>query len=91
MRQSYGLVLSFLAFWVLTAGAMPADVDMIIDSDLLDCSGHYRRQCEIELATLTGRRLISVTLPLLETPGSGKRGVSVAPISYMHIVERRHS
>ena len=46
---------SFLAFWVLTAGAMPADVDMIIDSDLLDCSGHYRRQCEIELATLTGQ------------------------------------
>ncbi len=44
-----------LAFWVLTAGTIPDDVDLIIDGDRLASDGDYRRQCEIELATLTGR------------------------------------
>jgi hypothetical protein len=47
----------FLAFWILTARAMPENVDSIIHSDLLDRSSHYRRQCEIELATLTGQMI----------------------------------
>jgi hypothetical protein len=45
----------FLAFWVLTAATIPDDVDLVIDSDRLTSDCHYRRQCEIELATLTGR------------------------------------
>lgn len=43
------------AFWVITAATIPDDVDLIIDSDRLTSERHYRRQCEIELATLTGR------------------------------------
>jgi hypothetical protein len=44
-----------LAFWVLTVATIPDDVDLIIDSDRLAGDCQYRRQCEIELATLTGR------------------------------------
>jgi hypothetical protein len=44
----------FLAFWVLAASSMPGTVDLIINSDLLEHSSRYRRQCEFELAMLTG-------------------------------------
>jgi hypothetical protein len=46
---------NFLAFWVLAAGAMRGTVDLTINSDLLERSNRYRRQCEVELATLTGQ------------------------------------
>jgi hypothetical protein len=45
----------FLAFWIVTASRIPATIDLVIDSDLLTNSADYRRQCEIDLATLTGR------------------------------------
>jgi hypothetical protein len=45
----------FLAFWVLTAAAMPQTVDLMINSNLLERSSRYRRHCEFELAMLTGR------------------------------------
>jgi hypothetical protein len=45
----------FLAFWVLTAATTPVTVDSIINSDLLERSNRCRRQCEIELTTLTGQ------------------------------------
>ena len=45
----------FLACWVLTAATTPVTVDLIINSDLLERSNRYRRQCEIELTTLTGQ------------------------------------
>lgn len=45
----------FLAFWLVTAMSIPDTIDAIIDSDLLTCAADYRRQCEIDLATLTGR------------------------------------
>jgi hypothetical protein len=45
----------FLAFWMATAASVPDTVDLVIDSDLLCSSTDYRRQCEIDLATLTGR------------------------------------
>jgi hypothetical protein len=48
---------SFLAFWVLAAATMPDSVDLIINSDLLERASRYRRQCEIELATLTGQMI----------------------------------
>jgi hypothetical protein len=45
----------FLAFWLAAAASIPDTIDAIIDSDLLTCAADYRRQCEIDLATLTGR------------------------------------
>jgi hypothetical protein len=45
----------FLAFWMVTAASVPETIDLMIDSDLLTNSGDYRRQCEIDLTTLTGR------------------------------------
>jgi hypothetical protein len=45
----------FLAFWMVTAASIPETIDLMIDSDLLTNSGDYRRQCEIDLTTLTGR------------------------------------
>jgi hypothetical protein len=45
----------FLAFWVLAAAALPDTVDLVINSDLLERSSRYRRQCEFELAMLTGQ------------------------------------
>lgn len=48
---------TFLAFWMLTATAIPETVDWLIDSDLLACSNRYGRECELELAALTGRSI----------------------------------
>jgi hypothetical protein len=45
----------FLAFWALAAAAMPDAMDLIINGDLLEHSSRYRRQCEFELAMLTGQ------------------------------------
>jgi hypothetical protein len=45
----------FLAFWALAAAAMPDTMDLIINGDLLEHSSRYRRQCEFELAMLTGQ------------------------------------
>jgi hypothetical protein len=45
----------FLAFWTVTAASIPDTIDLIVDSDLLTNSGEYRHQCEIDIATLTGR------------------------------------
>jgi hypothetical protein len=46
---------SFLAFWLLTASAIPIKVDLIIDSDRLVHSSRYRQDSEQALAALTGR------------------------------------
>jgi hypothetical protein len=46
---------AFLAFWMVTAASIPDTIDLMIDSDLLTNSIEYRRQCAIDLATLTGR------------------------------------
>jgi len=53
----------FLAFWMVTAASIPDTTDLIIDSDLLTNSADYRRQCEIDLATLTGRT-VDLGVPL---------------------------
>jgi hypothetical protein len=45
----------FLAFWTVTAASIPETIDLLIDSDLLTNSGEYRHQCEVDIATLTGR------------------------------------
>ncbi len=45
----------FLAFWMVTAASTPETIDLIIDSDLLTNSADYRRQCGIDLATVSGR------------------------------------
>jgi hypothetical protein len=37
------------------AVSIPDTADLVIDSDLLTCAADYRRQCELDLATLTGR------------------------------------
>jgi hypothetical protein len=47
----------FLAFWALTAAATPDSVDLIINSDLLERSNRYRRQCETDLERLTGQKI----------------------------------
>jgi len=44
-----------LAFWLATAASIPETIDLVIDSDLLINSADYRRQCEADLASLTGR------------------------------------
>jgi hypothetical protein len=44
-----------LAFWMATAACIPDTIDLIVDSDLLTSAADYRRQCEIDLATLSGR------------------------------------
>jgi hypothetical protein len=45
----------FLAFWTVTAAAIPDDVDLVIDSGALTRSRSYRPRCESDLARLTGR------------------------------------
>jgi len=48
---------AFLAFWMLAAASIPETIDLVIDSDLLSTTGEYRRQCAIDVATLTGRAI----------------------------------
>jgi hypothetical protein len=66
----------FLAFWVATAMSTPDTIDAIIDSDLLTCAADYRRQCEIDLATLTGR-----TIDLSDALGGSGRDASILATS----------
>ena len=44
----------FLAFWMLTAVGVPSTIDQIINYDMLVLSARYRRDCELDLQTLTG-------------------------------------
>jgi hypothetical protein len=42
----------------VTAASIPDTVDLIVNSDLLTRSPRYRRQCETELAALTGQEVL---------------------------------
>ena len=67
---------AFLAFWMVTAASIPDTIDLVIDSDLLTSAEDYRRQCEIDLATLTGR-----TVTLGEAPAESSRDAGVVATS----------
>ena len=56
--------------------SIPDTVDLIIDSDLLTSAGDYRRQCELDLAKLTGR-----TVDLGDAFGESGRDASVLAAS----------
>jgi hypothetical protein len=66
----------FLAFWMAAAASIPDSVDLVIDSDLLTCAADYRSQCELDLATLTGR-----TVDLGDAFGGSGRDASMLAAS----------
>jgi hypothetical protein len=46
-----------LALWTINAARIPADIDLVIDSDRLAASAAYRQRCARDLAGLSGRAI----------------------------------
>lgn len=63
----------FLAFWVVSALAIPNTIDLLIDSDLLTRSSAYRQRIQHRMAMLSG-----LTVDLDEAQASAQPAIGLA-------------